>query len=317
MAKSRWKKQQERERREAEVKQRFEEESQELASSRRKGGGYDRDGWFTLGRLRFFKIALLIAMPISFFLYSILLLPIVALYGFLYFASRGIERRQNAGLRKELWVKVPKFDTAIALGVVIMITCVVGLSVLSTGTEPSMYAGRSETQIYSMLREDGMSSHQAQERTERIMSSGMHLSPLQRAGLQMLTLQTGQREMFRTVNDFSTQFASGGNVVVRQPQGGGSGGGGTHQIPEAGGNLVIRNPDGSRTQHTGSREELERIAAQHRSSTGNALGNMPLAQSIGQSFRVISMAMLAIVLFGGAILVAKNTKNDETSPKVA
>jgi len=312
MAKTNWKKINEREKRKVELEQRFEEESQEIASSRRKSGGYDKDGWFTHKRLRFCKIVLLASMLPVFFLYSVLLLPIVALYGLLYFASRGVEKRQNAGLRKDLWVKVPKFDTAIALGLVIMLTCVVGLSVLSTGTEPSMYAGRSETQIYSMLREDGMSSHQAQERTERIMSSGMHLSPMQRAGLQLLTLQTGQRELFQTVNDFSTTPASGGNVVVRPPSQGGSGQGG-NQIPEAGGNLVIRNPDGSRQQHTGSREELERIAAQHRARTGNALGNVPLAQSIGQSFRVISMIMLIVVLFGGVILTTQKNKAEENS----
>jgi len=247
---------------------------------------------------------LLVAMPISFFLYSVLLFPLVLIYGLLYFPIKKEERKLNYGLRKDLHISLPKFDSAIALAVIVVITSIVGISMLTSGTAQSQFAGKNEAQIYQILTSQGMSSSTAQTRAKEIIANGETMTKWDKAVLQSATLLTGDRVLFMSRNENATNLG-GANVVKRAPQtnnnSGGGGGGGNNNNNGDQQTLKIKNPDGSTETHQGTRDELDKIAAQWHKNNG--LGNVPLMQTLTQTFKTISIIMLVVVFAGGIFIV--------------
>ena len=274
----------------------------EQGVKRRGRGGYN-DG-LSFKNIRIIKIVLLVSMPMAFFLYSILLLPIVFFYGLLYFLLRKRERNLNYGMRKDIWITLPKFDCAIALVIVVVVLSIVGISTLATGTANSMYAGKNQAQIQLILEQQGMKSGAAQ-RAEEIVKSGMAMTTLEKAMFQSLTLLTGQRELLKTVNESAMNL--GGANVIKKPKtnNGGSGGGGGQSNNNSGGDgqqtLKIKQPDGSVQTHQGTREELDKIAKQYQKSSG--LGNVPLMSTISGTFKTINIILLVVVFAGGLFVV--------------
>jgi len=312
MAKKNWKKIREAERRREErialatmKKEQYEEklDQDNKGILRRQKSGY-ADSWFSLKTIRYIKIALLVLAPISFFLYSVLLLPIVLIYALLYFPIKAHERKLNYGLRKDLHVTLPKFDSAIGLAIIVAVMSVVGVAMLTGGTTQSQFAGRNEAQIYQLLTSQGMSSNQAQTRASEIIANGDTMTRWDKALLQSSTLLTGQRVLFVGRNENATNL--GGNAPVRRQepnnnnQGGGQQGGG-NQNQDGQQNLVIRNPDGSVERHQGTRDELENIANQWRRRNG--MESVPLMQALTQTFKVITIILLLTVLASGTYIV--------------
>ena len=317
MAKKNWKKKHEAERRRQEriatVLRKQEEYEEKLDQDdqgilRRKKSGYS-DGWFSTKSIRIIKIVLLVAMPISFFLYSVLLLPLVLIYGLLYFPIKKEERKLNYGLRKDLHISIPKFDSIIALAVIITITSIVGISMLTSGASQSQFAGRNEAQIYQILTSQGMSSSTAQTRAKEIIANGETMTNWDKAVLQSATLLTGDRVLFMTRNEHATNLG-GRAPVKRAPQtNNNSGGGGNSNNNGDQQTLKIKNPDGSTETHQGTRDELDKIASQWHKNNG--MGNVPLMQSVTQIFKIISILMLIVVFAGGIFIVTWQKEEKE------
>ena len=312
MAKKNWKRIHEAERRRQEridlalrKQEEYEEklDQDEQGVLRRRRSGYN-DGWFSTKSIRIIKIALLVAMPISFFLYSPLLFPLVLIYGLLYFPIKTQERKLNRGLRKDLWITLPKFDSVIAFAAIITITSIVGISMLTSGASQSQFAGKNEAQIYQILTSQGMNSGTAQTRAKEIIANGETMTRWDKVVLQSATLLTGHRELFATKNE-SVMNLGGANVVKRAPQtnnnSGGGGGQSNNNNNSGQQTLKIKNPDGSVETHQGTRDELDKIAAQWHKNNG--LGNVPLMQTLTQTFKTISIIMLVVVFAGGVFIV--------------
>ena len=307
MAKKNWKKIHEAERRRQEriqmaamkqevYEQKLEQDNQGIL--RRQRSGY-KDGWFSPKSIRIIKIAILVLAPLSFFLYSILLFPLILIYGLLYFPTKKQERKLNYGLRKDLWTTLPKFDSMIAMVVIVVITSIVSLAMLTSGTSQSQYAGKSEVQIYQMLEAQG--DKNAKQRAKDIIESGQTMTNWDKIVLQCGTLLTGQRELFKTKNESATNLG-GANIVKKKPQTNNGGGGGSNGGDNNSGQqtLKIRNPDGTESTHHGTRDELEKIAKQYKSS---GLGNVPVMATLTQTFKTISIIMLLFVFCGGVFIV--------------
>jgi len=311
MAKKNWKKIHEAERRKQErietalrKKEEYEEklDQDDQGVLRRRRSGYN-DGWFSTKSIRTIKIVLLVAMPISFFLYSLLLFPIVLIYGLMYFPTKTQERKLNRGLRKDLWITLPKFDSAIAFAVIIAITSIVGISMLTGGTSQSQFAGKNELQIYQILTSQGMSTGTAQSRAKEIIANGETMTRWDKVVLQSATLLTGHRELFVTKNENAMNLG-GANVVKKTPQTNNNSGGGGQSNNNNNGEqqtLKIKNPDGSTQTHQGTRDELDKIASQWHKNNG--LSNVPLMQTLTQTFKTISIIMLILTFCGGIFVV--------------
>jgi hypothetical protein len=257
-------------------------------------------------QIKLLKIILLLSLPVAFFMYSMLLLPIVLLYGILLFPIKKIESNTNYGVKKELAVKIPKIDCVAAIALVVVVISVVSISALTTGTQGSTYAGKSEAQVYEMLVDGGMSSSTAETQAREIIRSGRTLTRGERIALQSCTLLTGQRELFLTRNRGAeslgnnqiVQRSSGGNTVTAPGSGGGGGDGGVGD-----GTLKLRQPDGSVSYHTGA--EADRLVAEYRANNG--LSQVPLTQTVTQIFKTLSYGML-ILIFGGGIFMLIRAK---------
>lgn len=257
---------------------------------RRQKYGYS-DG-LSLKTIRIIKIVLLVAGVLSYFLYSVLLLPIVFVYGLLYFSIRKKERNMNYGMRKELWIKLTKFDSIIALIIVVTAVSMTGLSMMTMGTGNSTFAGKGKEQIVYMLQVSGVSD--AEERAESIMERGMHLTSGQRSMYQALTLLTGQRELFQTKYSGSTSFG-----------GGMSGGSRPSGRPPAN----FTRPDG------GSQSFSPPSGVRIVSRGGMSMGTIRLTATMSQMFSTVNLVLLIIVMAGGAYVVLRKQKDDQEQPK--
>jgi hypothetical protein len=251
---------------------------------------------------------LLLAGLVSFFAYSVLLLPIVFLYGLLYISVVKQEKAANYGLRKELHIKYIKFDSLIALGIIIMAIAVVGISYIANGTTESMYAGKTEAQIYQMLEVKG--ERNPEMRAKMIANSGQTMTKEERIMYQVLTLMTGRRELGQNVDNGMTNFGGG---TFKRPAGG------THTMP-----------DGTEMPNWTPPENFEGIREENGSfkkwdgagrggrmmgKPGMNLSDLPLDDAITQIFKIISMSLMGILVCGGILVICK-TASDINGEKV-
>lgn len=278
------KKLQQRNEREAVIAQKEHEDNHGI--KRRIRSGYN-DG-MSLQTLNKIKIILLFCLPLAYFLYSVLLLPIIVLYGLTYFVVRRHERNLNYGLRKDLWISLPKFDGIIALVLVVIVGAIMGLSALTTGTQNSMFTGKSEAQIYAILEARGMNSSQAQSMAERIADSSMTLTNTERLLIQAGTMLTGQRVLFETKNENTMRV--GGAVRMQRPQG--SGGGSGEKV------IIRRPPDGGVARPTGS--------------SGGSFNSMMVLSQINNIFSTVNVVLLLVVFAGGLFAALSTNKHKKT-----
>lgn len=285
------------ERREAKAVEIEQKEYEDAHGIKRKVKYGYSDG-MSLKTIRIIKIVLLVAGLVSFFLYSVLLLPIVLLYGLLYFFMRQKERNMNYGMRKELWVKLPKFDCTIALIIVIVTFCMVGLSAISTRNRNSVFAGKNEAQVYQILVTRGTSSGDAEERAKDMVKNGMTLTTWERYMYQAGSLLTGHRELFQSKYQSASSF---GRMVVRKPSDGMPSSG------SGGGVMKIKRPDGSVQTSSGRPPNFARGA-------GFGMNPMMMA-SITQVLTTSNMILLLIMVAGGGFIVLRKKQEKEDDRK--
>lgn len=241
--------------------------------------------FFTLKRLSIIKIVLLSAGVVIYFIYSPLLFPILAAYAALYFISKKTEQDANFGLKKKLWIKVPKIDAFVALVLVALVLGGTVVSVVSTSTKSSMFEGMSKTAMIERMEANGMDTSKIDSMIERMEESGAFLSGTQKNILKIATCYTGQRVFFVEKN----QMALGGGIRFdarsknldggKPPDGGG--------VPPDGGKVIIKGPaEGS----------------------SPSLLSMPFDRIVNQIVSVVCFVLLIAVLASGIIVIIRSRK---------
>lgn len=299
MARSRLRKQQQRAAKEAIITQKECEDDQGI--KRKVKYGYN-DG-LSLNTIRITKIILLVGGVLSYFLYSVLLFPIVLVYGLLYFSVRQKERNLNYGLRKELWVKLPKFDSLIAIIIIVCTVSMVGLSAMSSGNRTSVFAGKNELQVYQMLKSQSSSGtdEELRERATEMVKNGMTLTTWEKYMYQAGTLLTGQRELFQSKYQAATS-SFGGRAVFRS-------GSRPSVGPPGGGTMKIKRPDGSSQTFSGG--------PPGGFPRGRSMGMNPMMMAqITQILTTVNIILLVLTMSGGAfIAISKKGREEEQIKK--
>lgn len=119
--------------------------------------GISRKKWkFTMSPKLFviLKLALIILIPIVYFVYSPLLILVMILYVSLFFLSIMAEHRMNKSVIRKNHLHFAKFDSAIAL-VVVLISIVSGFSMVFKKTKQSTFGDFEKTEITEMIDNKG------------------------------------------------------------------------------------------------------------------------------------------------------------------
>lgn len=241
---------------------------------------------FTVKALNIIKIVLLVCLPLSYFLYSLLLLPLCLLYSVLFFVTKSLERKINQGLKKDLWTRLFKFDTIFAISAVVISLVTVGISFMTTSQRTSMFAGKNEAQIFLMLQNQGMSDSMAESMARRIVSSGQAMGNSERMFRQAMTLMTGERVLGQTQG--SMGLGGRGNFVFVNKTGSGGGGGGILKIRDESGNVTER-PAGGNTGYA--------------RAAGVARMASPISQVFNQIFSTLIIIFLCLTFVSGVFIV--------------
>jgi len=213
-------------------------EQDETKRQREEAFGVSADGTAVKKRLVNYKNLMLIKLvmacllPLVYFIFSPLLFPLVLLYALLYFPARKIEKKANKGLRKDLWISVPRLDSIIAAGLVVIVLFGLIMTVSTTAAkEPGIFEGKTKTQVVSIVNSSyGLDLPKAKSAADTLEKSGMTMSRGKKYLIQGSTMFTGEWIFFQPVN----RAVVGYGKMVKNNQGGGSGGG----------TMVIKGQDG-------------------------------------------------------------------------
>jgi hypothetical protein len=255
---------------------------------RRISSGYS-DG-LSIKTVRKIKIFLLVCLPLAYFLYSVLLLPIVILYGLTYLPIKSKERNLNYGVREELRVSLPKFDSVIALILVVVVGALIGISSLTTSEQNSMFAGKSKAQIYAVLEARGMGKNQAENMAERIANSSASMTAAEKLLTQAGTLLTGQREFFVTKNSDMLGLGGGRKMFTGQRPDGGNG----SPSSGAGGKQIFTRPPGG---------------ARPGGFPQGGFGKVNISKSLNEVLAIIDLVLLLTIFAGGVYSVIAINKH--------
>ena len=102
------------------------------------------------------KLLVAILIPIMYFIYSPFLVVLMIVYVSLFFLAILAERRLNKSVIKKNHIKIPKFDSALAL-IVICIAFAGSISTVSSKSSGGMFANLSEDQISTFVSEKDFS----------------------------------------------------------------------------------------------------------------------------------------------------------------
>ena len=182
---------------------------------------------FNYKNLMWLKIVLLAMIPFLYFMYSPLLVLPCILYACTFFVSKYFEKKANKGLRRNLWVKLPRWDTIIAMVLVGMVFFGLILSISTTSAKPSDFEGMTQRQVRVYLENRGVPSDMSRQAADTIVSLGANKSRGEKYLVQFTTMFTGERVLFRARN--TGLFGFGQPAISAPPgatvnQGGGDGG---------------------------------------------------------------------------------------------
>ncbi len=142
------------------------------------------------------KIVLAALIPLIYFIYSPLLLPLFLCYVALYFIARSIEKSVNKNLRKEYYINIPKFDSVLAFIAIIITVAGIMLSLFATTMKGGMFEGKSDEQIRAEMEERGMSDSAIDNMLERMAKRPMNNSRKNILIKNAFTMLSGERIFF-------------------------------------------------------------------------------------------------------------------------
>ncbi len=102
---------------------------------------------------RIIKLALVIAIPVAYFVYSQLLFFVFAALGATVVFTNVKEKEFNKGLKKELRSSLPKGDSLLAILVIVISVVSIIFSVSASSQRKSMFQGFNETEIEESIQD--------------------------------------------------------------------------------------------------------------------------------------------------------------------
>ncbi|MBQ8425179.1 MAG: hypothetical protein IJX17_04090 [Clostridia bacterium] len=118
-----------------------------------------------------FKITLIALIVLCYFIYSPLLFVFMTLYALLFFLARLSERSMNKSIIRKNHIKIPKFDSAIAL--LIVVVAIFGTFVSATKkTKSGMFNNFNSSQIEKLFEKKPIESEEVGEETESSFPGG-------------------------------------------------------------------------------------------------------------------------------------------------
>lgn len=148
------------------------------------------------------KLALIVLIPIVYFVYSPALIFLMVMYACLFFVARLAENSLNKGVVRSNHIKLPKFDSAIALLVIVI--AVFGTFLAGTAkTKEGTFDRMNNTQIEGFMKDKNFDFEAMQKQAT--------WSKFKAKLINMGSLLTGERNVFSSLFDSSkdTQFNFG------------------------------------------------------------------------------------------------------------
>jgi hypothetical protein len=217
------------------------------------------------------------------------------LYAGTFFLSRYFEKKANKGLKRSLWIKLPRRDAIVAMVLIGMVTFGLILSVSTTSAKPSDFEGMNAAEIRVYLRDKGVPPQHVNMATDRIISFGANKSRSEKYLVQFSTMFTGERVLFQSRNSGifgfgapDTSTSEDSNTVINNP-GGGSGGG----------RMVIRGEDGERVE-------------MNLGDINGTLSDIPFVNTLAMIIVVLNSMLIVGIIGFGIYSVVKMKKSLET-----
>jgi hypothetical protein len=157
--------------------------------------------------LKLISIALI---PISYFIYSPLLLPVCIAYFALFFVAKSIERGTNKSLKKEYYISIAKFDSVFAFVAIIIAVVGLVLSLSTTSMKGGMFEGKSDEEISAEMEERGMDEDKIEEMIERMGERNIGNSMLAKQVKNVCSMLTGERVFFTSYGNTGMGGGGGG-----------------------------------------------------------------------------------------------------------
>lgn len=152
--------------------------------------GISRKKWnhtFPPNLFIFIKLTLIVLIPIIYFVYSPLLFVLMICYSLLFFVARLSERSLNKSVIRSNHIKIPKFDSAISLILVIVALCGTFL-----GTTNKTKTGTFEHMNTSQIEEvSGKGDFKSMRKNSSLAQAKTYL-------VNLGSLLTGERNVFST-----------------------------------------------------------------------------------------------------------------------
>jgi hypothetical protein len=277
-----------------------EKEKQDAQGIRRTVRSGYHDG-LSIKQINTIKFCLLFIGMAAYGLYSVLLLPVVLLYGLTFFATMQKQRNLNYGMRKDVRINLGKFDSLLALIAVFIVIAVLGLSAITNGTKNSVFAGKNEAQIYAIMVNQGMNETMAASMAKRMANSSMTLTATEQFLINAGTMLTGQRELFESKNQGMGIMRMGGFNGGEQRNGTFTIKNGHGTLTGGGTKFISRPPAGSGGFGGGGRPGGMGGNAQFKGGEMSAM--------ITEVFGIITQLFLGAIFIGGIIVCIKTNKH--------
>ena len=163
---------------------------------------------------RILKIVGVVLIPIAYFIYSPLLLPVCIAYFSLFFIAKSIEKGTNKSLKKEYYISIAKFDSVFAFVAIIVAVVGLVLSVSTTSMKGGMFEGKSDEEIAAHMEENGMDEDKIAEMIERMGNREVGTSVFVQKAKNTLTMLTGERIFFTSYETNAMQERPGGDRTM-------------------------------------------------------------------------------------------------------
>jgi len=280
----------------------FHKEQSDTQTARRNNNLYQS----RFKKLKAFKIILIILFAVSYFLYSPLLLFICAAYAMLLFYARSIERAANRHLPKKLHISIMKFDSVIAMFLLIITVVSVTVISLSDDTQTSMFANKTESEIRAEFKENGMSDSQIDDMLKRMKAVENVAAETEDDSSEvtdnLFTLCVGKWVFFQQESGSSLFSASspGGQSGSFSGRGGGGFGGGKFSGERPSGDFQMPEgfspPSGDMGPRSGGGNFISRSG---KSGVISLASDVPFTEAFSQAMMAVnSLLLMALFVIG-------------------
>ena len=166
-----------------------------LEKERQDAEGISRKKWKFVISAKWFviiKLSLIISIPILYFVYSPLLILVMLAYVGLFFLAIMAEHSINKSVIRSNHITISKFDSAVAL-IVIVIALAGSIMSSTSKSQPPSFEGMNRSEISQAFNDDGFEDLRVKMKWNRFLSGVKNFG----------SLLTGERSVFRVKKEFN------------------------------------------------------------------------------------------------------------------